>query len=144
MAFVKVDTDFIDKTSFVVKEINEGVMDWLDDSGHLLQQMVAAHTEKDTGNTANSWKYEVKRDSKTVASCEVKSDNPNASFEEFGTGIYAEEGHYPWFKGRIPWVYMDDRGNFHRTEGKRAQHPAQRACEVCFPVIRENGKKFIL
>ena len=143
LAFVKIDTDYTSNLNFVVEEISSGVMDWLEDSGQLLQDRIAANTRKETGETAASWKHETKRESDNVAVCQVKSSHPNASFEEFGTGLYAEEGHYPDFKGKIPWVYKDRDGNFHRTEGKMAQHPAQRAIDACAPIIAENARRYL-
>ena len=39
-----------------------------------------------------------------------------APYQEFGTGLFSENGN-----GRkTPWVYMDDKGNYHYTRG---QHP---------------------
>ena len=38
-----------------------------------------------------------------------------AAYVEFGTGKYASGGR------NTPWVYKDDKGNWHYTHGKRAQ-----------------------
>lgn len=47
----------------------------------------------------------------------VGTNESYAVYVEFGTGKYAEGG-----KGRpTPWVYKDDRGEWHRTSGSRAQ-----------------------
>lgn len=47
----------------------------------------------------------------------IGTDQSYAVYVEFGTGKYAEGG-----KGRpTPWVYKDDRGEWHRTSGSRAQ-----------------------
>ena len=142
--FVKTNMNYVSNESLVVKKINRGVMRWLEDSGQLLEDMIKVHTPKDSGETAESWTHEVESDGRISASCTVKSGHPNASFEEFGTGDYATEPHYPGFKGKIPWKYQDDRGEWHTTDGKRPTQPAQRAFEVCSPIIRENGSRYIL
>lgn len=47
----------------------------------------------------------------------IGTNESYAVYVEFGTGKYAEGG-----KGRpTPWVYQDDRGDWHRTSGSRAQ-----------------------
>ena len=50
-----------------------------------------------------------------------------AAFCEFGTGLFAENGN-----GRkTPWVYKDDKGNYHYTHGQHPQ-PFMR------PALKEN------
>ena len=55
-----------------------------------------------------------------------------AAFCEYGTGLFAENGN-----GRkTPWVYMDDKGNYHYTRGQHPQ-PYMR------PALEENKDKII-
>lgn len=56
-----------------------------------------------------------------------------APYVEYGTGIHAEGGN-----GRqdVPWVYCDDKGEFHTTEGQHP-HPYMR------PALYENKQKII-
>ena len=55
-----------------------------------------------------------------------------APYQEFGTGLFAENGN-----GRkTPWVYMDDKGNYHYTRGQHPQ-PYMR------PALEENKDKII-
>jgi HK97 gp10 family phage protein len=56
-----------------------------------------------------------------------------APYVEFGTGIHAEGG-----KGRqdVPWVYCDEKGEFHTTEG---QHPQP----FLRPALQQNRKKIV-
>ena len=55
-----------------------------------------------------------------------------APYQEFGTGLFAENGN-----GRkTPWVYMDDKGNYHYT---RRQHPQP----YMRPALQENKDKII-
>lgn len=55
-----------------------------------------------------------------------------APYVEYGTGIYSDNGN-----GRkTPWVYMDDKGNYHYTRG---QHPQP----FLRPALQENKDKII-
>lgn len=48
----------------------------------------------------------------------VGTNNEHANYNEYGTGIYADNG-----KGRkSPWTYMGEDGNFHRTRGITPLH----------------------
>lgn len=124
----------------VVRKLDSGTMRWLEESGDFLQGMIAAYTKKDTGATAGSWQHKVSKESKSRAVCYVYSNYDNAVFEEFGTGKYTTKGHYPAFKGKIPWVYKGKDGKFYRTSGKRARHPATDAMKHSLPIIKEMGK----
>lgn len=54
-----------------------------------------------------------------------------APYVEYGTGLFAEEG------GRsTPWVYKDDKGEWHKTSGQKPQ-PFMR------PALNENREKII-
>ena len=54
-----------------------------------------------------------------------------APYVEYGTGLFAEEG------GRsTPWIYKDDKGEWHRTSGQKPQ-PFMR------PALAENREKII-
>ena len=55
-----------------------------------------------------------------------------APYTEYGTGLFTENGN-----GRkTPWVYMDDKGNYHYTRGQHPQ-PYMR------PALEENKDKII-
>ena len=55
-----------------------------------------------------------------------------APYVEYGTGLYNDNGN-----GRkTPWVYMDDKGNYHYTRGQHPQ-PYMR------PALEENKDKII-
>lgn len=57
----------------------------------------------------------------------VGSNQDNAIYEEFGTGIYAEKG-----KGRKDkWTYFDKKtGKFYRTKGKQGTRALRNAGEM--------------
>lgn len=68
----------------------------------------------DTGNLRNSITHVV--DEQEPAAI-IGTNNEYAAYVELGTGIYAEGGG-----GRpTPWVYQDEKGNWHYTRGNKAQ-----------------------
>lgn len=68
----------------------------------------------------NSWTYTV---DESNGEATIGSPLENAIWEEFGTGQYALNGD-----GRkTPWVYKDDKGNWHRTTGKQPRRALNNA-----------------
>lgn len=68
----------------------------------------------DTGNLRNSVTHTVDSGEPTAY---VGTNSEYGIYVEFGTGKYAEVGG-----GRpTPWVYQDAKGNWHRTDGSKAQ-----------------------
>ena len=65
-----------------------------------------------TGRLRSSMTHIVRADARAV---DVGSDVKYAKYVEFGTGKYASGGR------NTPWVYKDDKGNWHYTHGQRAQ-----------------------
>lgn len=65
-----------------------------------------------TGRLRSSITHIVRADARAV---DVGSDVKYAKYVEFGTGKYAAGGR------NTPWVYKDDKGNWHYTHGQRAQ-----------------------
>lgn len=63
-----------------------------------------------TGNLKGSITYEVDGDDVYIG-----SNVSYAPYVEMGTGIYYSGGR------RTPWVYQDADGNYHTTQGSRAQ-----------------------
>ena len=78
----------------------------------LKRQLKHTHSENDyvaTGNLMGSITYEVDGDD-----CYIGTNVEYAPYVEMGTGKFAESG------GRqTPWVYKDDQGHWHRTEGQK-------------------------
>lgn len=82
-------------------------------------QTKIAQTRVDTGHTKGEWTHYVDEDKG-----EAVIGNPleNAIWEEYGTGEYALKGN-----GRKkPWVYKDERGDWHTTHGKKPLRPLQK------------------
>lgn len=71
-------------------------------------------TPVDTGNLRNSITHQVSEDGLEVY---IGTNVEYAPYAELGTGIYAEGGG-----GRpTPWVYQDEKGQWHWTRGNPAQ-----------------------
>lgn len=71
-------------------------------------------TPVDTGNLRNSITHQVSEDGREVY---IGTNVEYAPYVELGTGIYAEGGG-----GRpTPWVYQDEKGQWHWTRGNPAQ-----------------------
>ena len=66
----------------------------------------------DTGNLRNSITHKLEPDGKAV---QIGTNIEYAPYVELGTGKYAEGGR------KDPWVYQDDEGRWHHTNGQRAQ-----------------------
>ena len=68
----------------------------------------------DTGNLRNSITHVVDKEEPAVY---IGTNSEYGPYVELGTGIYAEGGG-----GRpTPWVYKDEKGNWHYTRGNKAQ-----------------------
>lgn len=65
----------------------------------------------DTSNLRGSITYAVDGDD-----CWIGTNVEYGKYVEFGTGIHTEGGR------QTPWVYQDEKGNWHRTSGQKP-HP---------------------
>ena len=66
----------------------------------------------DTGNLRNSITHTVDEEEPAAY---IGSNSSYASYVELGTGKYVSGGR------PTPWVYQDEKGNWHRTHGQKAQ-----------------------
>lgn len=124
------DFKFTDNSIECKSKINEMALNFLTEVGGEFVSQVARNTKRATGKTAGSWRYIVDKDKMTVT---IGSDEQNAIFEEFGTGLYAVKGN-----GRkTPWKYKDARGDWHTTHGKKARKPFQNAKNTMMPIIQK-------
>ena len=85
--------------------------------GALAQGYAQEKCPVDTSNLVNSIDYDV-----IVKDMEMQvgTNVEYAPYVEFGTGIYAT-GEGGSAAKKIPWVYKDDEGKWHRTSGMKAQ-----------------------
>lgn len=115
------DITFHDNSTHVKAALNEAAIAFLYEAGGELEAQVKRNTRVDTGQLKNSWTYNVD-ESKGVTT--IGSPLENAIWEEFGTGQYALNGD-----GRkdVPWSYQDDKGEWHKTSGKKPHRALQSA-----------------
>lgn len=114
---------FEDYSDKVINAINREVLNALEEASGELEGQVKSNTKVKTSKTKNSWDHVVNEDKYEAY---IGSNYENAIWEEFGTGIYAQNGN-----GRkdVPWVYQDEDGKWHRTKGKKPRRALQRAFE---------------
>lgn len=128
------DVKFTDNSVKVINDINDRFINALEEASGELEAQVKRNTKVKTGKTKASWKHKVD-ESKYEAY--VGSNYENAIWEEFGTGIYAQNGN-----GRkdVPWVYQDESGKWHRTSGKKPRKALQKA----FKSMKNRIKSFFV
>ena len=84
--------------------------------------VITQESRVDTGAMRNSVNHQVNASEQAVY---VGTNQEYAIYNELGTGIYAEGG-----KGRkTPWVYVDAKGEAHRTHGMKPIHFLKRALQ---------------
>ena len=116
-----VSVKFSDNSIKVINNINDEILNALEEASGELESQVKRNTKVKTGKTKGSWEHRV---NEYRYEAYVGSNYDNAIWEEFGTGIYAENGN-----GRkdIPWAYQSEDGKWHRTSGKKPRRTLRRA-----------------
>ena len=103
-----------DNSDDIRRQIKEAIIRGLERCGMQGESYAKVLVPVDTGNLRNSITHKV--DTSEPAAY-IGTNNEYAAYVELGTGEYAEGGG-----GRpTPWVYQDDKGNWHHTHGQRAQ-----------------------
>ena len=103
----------------------------MQDACNLVEGAAKDKAPKDTGALRRSITSKVELTGNTIEGI-VFTPLEYAPYQEFATGLFAENGN-----GRkTPWVYMDDKGNYHYTRGQHPQ-PYMR------PALEENKDKII-
>ena len=95
---------------YVGDDLDDAVAAALERVGSAAEGFAADLVPVDSGRLRNSITHKVDDNSVTVG-----SPLEYATYVEFGTGKYASGGR------NTPWVYKDDKGNWHYTHGQRAQ-----------------------
>ena len=115
------DIKFTDNSIKVINAINQEILNALEEASGELEAQVKRNTKVKTGKTKNSWQHRV--DEKNHVAY-VGSNYENAIWEEFGTGIYAQNGN-----GRkdVPWTYQSEDGKWHKTKGKKPRRAFYKA-----------------
>lgn len=103
--------EFTDNSDEVLEALKTAVHRGLSACGERASSYAKSLCPVDTGALRNSITYAVDGDD-----CFIGTNLEYGKYVEFGTGAYAEGG------GRqTPWVYVDHNGDFHLTNGQKAQ-----------------------
>ena len=103
----------------------------MQDACNIVESAAKDKAPKDTGALRRSITSKVEVTGNSIEGI-VYTPLEYAPYQEYGTGLFAENGN-----GRkTPWVYMDDKGNYHYTRGQHPQ-PYMR------PALEENKDKII-
>lgn len=103
----------------------------MQDACNIVESAAKDKAPKDTGALRRSITSKVEVTGNSIEGI-VFTPLEYAPYQEFGTGMFSENGN-----GRkTPWVYMDDKGNYHYTRGQHPQ-PYMR------PALEENKDKII-
>ncbi len=106
------DVEITDNSGLVKEEMQAAVLRALEKCGLTAEGYAKLLCPVDTGNLRNSITHQVQPDEPAVY---IGSNSEYSGYVELGTGKY-----YPG--GRpTPWVYQDAKGNWHLTNGQRAQ-----------------------
>ena len=109
-----VEIRLADNSEEVLEALKEAVLRALERCGLQAEGYAKDLTPVDTGNLRNSITHQVSEDGREVY---IGTNVEYAPYVELGTGIYAEGGG-----GRpTPWVYQDEKGQWHWTRGNPAQ-----------------------
>jgi HK97 gp10 family phage protein len=106
------DFVFIDNSQTVKRAFEEAYLRALERCGMQAEGYAKDFVPVDTGNLRNSISHRVDESEKAVY---VGTNNEYAAYVELGTGKYYKGGR------KDPWVYQDDEGRWHHTNGQRAQ-----------------------
>ena len=104
---------FEDHSAEVIDALDAACMKALEICGLKAEGYAKKLCPVDTGNLRNSITHTVANSGERAAY--VGTDNEYAVYVEMGTGKYVQGGR------PTPWVYQDEKGNWHRTDGQRAQ-----------------------
>lgn len=108
----------------IIKKLEDAATRGIEDVLDTLQIETKDISRIDTGKTSES--YETVTEvgpQEGIIQGAIGSNEMNAIWEEFGTGLYAENGD-----GRQdPWVYRGSDGNWYTTVGKTANAPLRGA-----------------
>ena len=103
----------------------------MQDACNLVEGAAKDKAPKDTGALRRSITSKVEVTGNSIEGI-VFTPLEYAPYQEYGTGLFLQNGN-----GRkTPWVYMDDKGNYHYTRGQHPQ-PYMR------PALEENKDKII-
>ena len=104
--------EFRDNSKEVLAAIREAATRALEKCGIAAEGFAKNAVPVDTGNLRNSISHKVDEKEKVVY---IGTNSEYGAYVELGTGKYYKGGR------QDPWVYQDEEGRWHHTNGQRAQ-----------------------
>ncbi len=104
--------EMIDNTAEFLRLFDSAVIKGLERCGLQGEGYAKDLTPVDTGNLRNSITHKVDTREPAVY---IGTNNEYAAYVELGTGKYYKGGR------PTPWVYQDAKGQWHHTNGQKAQ-----------------------
>ena len=101
----------IDNTDAVIRASRDQIKKALEECGLTAERYAKEKCPVDTGNLRNGITHQMDGDNKVL----IGSNTSYAAYVELGTGKYADGGR------KTSWVYEDSKGNWHMTNGQKAQ-----------------------
>jgi HK97 gp10 family phage protein len=106
------DIELIDNSPMVKRAFEEACLRALERCGMQAEGYAKDLAPVDTGNLRNSISHRVDEKEKIVY---IGTNSEYGAYVELGTGKYYKGGR------QDPWVYQDEEGRWHHTNGQRAQ-----------------------
>lgn len=104
--------EIIDNSPIVKGALEEACLRALERCGMQAEGYAKDLAPVDTGNLRNSISHRVDEKEKVVY---IGTNSEYGAYVELGTGKYYKGGR------QDPWVYQDEEGRWHHTNGQRAQ-----------------------
>ena len=106
------NVQFTDNSKEVLEAMQQAEVRALEKCGLTAEGYAKKLCPVDTGNLRNSITHTVDEEEPAAY---IASNSSYAAYVELGTGKYVSGGR------PTPWVYQDEKGNWHRTHGQKAQ-----------------------
>lgn len=106
------NVQFTDNSKEVLEAMQQAAVRALEKCGLTAEGYAKKLCPVDTGNLRNSITHTVDEEEPAAY---IGTNNEYAAYVELGTGKYVSGGR------PTPWVYQDEKGNWHRTNGQKAQ-----------------------
>lgn len=117
----------------VKSALKEKALIFLQEAGEEITSLVTRNQVRDTGATAGSWSDSPVLDPDHLA-VHMGSNHPNAIWEEFGTGRYAEKGD-----GRKGWWVYIDTGTVGEAKGTGKHYASLTEAKKAMAILRKKG-----
>ena len=116
---------FTDNSEEVLEALHEATRRALEECGLVAEGYAKKSAPVDTDNLRNSITHEAVEDTVYIG-----TNVEYAPYIELGTGKYTDGGR------QDSWVYQDDKGNWHRTNGQKAK-------PFLKPAVADHKQKYV-